>query len=323
MDVLFFLEYPMADSVTIHRETVATRRLGLGTRMKRGIWGYIFVSPWILLYLVFGLYPLLLSFYLTFFNYSFIRPEDYVFVGIGNWLNGLLDPLFWKGVINIFYNQVIFIFLTNFLGLVTAVLLYKALVAGRVFRTIYFMPVITSVVVLMAVGNYLVSPQGPIQIILVHIGLLHSPIYWKFSLWLPMPVIALINSWKWFGVSTVIYLAGLYAIDTQFYEAAAIDGASGWQQFWSITLPQLRPQIFFLLVVNVINGLQMFTEVFTSGYDVLGGPNHQALTPVLYLYAQAFSNSNVGYASTLGLLLAAIIAILTVLQFRLFPSEAR
>jgi ABC-type sugar transport system permease subunit len=241
-------------------------------------------------------------------------------VGVGNWIQGVSDPLFWKSIVNIFYNQVIFIALTNIIGLATALLLYKVVLGGRIFRTIYFMPVITSVVVLMAIGNYLASPEGPVQANLVSLGLLKSPVFWKFDPYLPMPIIAVINSWKWFGVSTVIYLAGLFSVDTQYYEAASIDGASGWQQFWSITIPALRPQIFFLLVVNVINGLQMFTEVFTLGYDVYGGPQHQALTPVLYLYAQAFDRSNIGYASALGLLLAVLIAVLTILQFRFFST---
>ncbi len=315
----------MADAISLPRPNKRAKRKGpgLGQQMRRYFWGYVFVAPWVLLYLVFGLYPLLLSFYLTFFEYSFIRPEDYIFVGIGNWLRGLMDPLFWRSVLNILYNQAIFIALTLGLGLFSALLLYRATFGGRLFRTIYFMPVVTSVVVLMAIGNYLVSPTGPLQTLLVQIGLLGEPVFWKFSTWLPMPIIALINSWKWFGVSTVILLAGLLAVDRQLYEASAIDGANGWQQFLRITIPQLRPQLFFLLVVNVINGLQMFTEVFTSGYDVYGGPNHQALTPVLYLYAQAFDSSNMGYASALGLLLALLIAFLTIMQFKLFPSESR
>lgn len=310
-------------SLSRHRTIEQQKSPRLWQRMRRYFWGYLFVAPWVLVYVVFGLYPLLLSFYLTFFDYSFVRPEDYIFVGIGNWLRGLLDPLFWQSIFNILYNQAIFITLTLGLGLLSALLLSKVTRSGSFFRTIYFMPVVTSVVVLMAIGNYLVSPTGPIQALLVQSGLLQEAVFWKFSTWLPMPIIALINSWKWFGVSTVILLAGLLAIDRQFYEAAAIDGANGWQQFWGITLPQLRPQLFFLLVVNVINGLQMFTEVFTIGYDVYGGPNHQALTPVLYLYAQAFDSSNMGYASALGLLLALLIATLTILQFKLFPSESR
>jgi ABC-type sugar transport system permease subunit len=290
---------------------------------RRHFWGYLFVAPWVILYTVFGLYPLLLSFYLTFFTYSFVQPENFIFVGIGNWLSGLLDPLFWKGLFNIFYNQSIFIVLKNGLGLLAALLLYRAPRFGKFFRTIYFMPVVVSIVVLMTIGDFITGPGGPVQSALLRAGILDRAVFWKFNTWLPMPVLAIINTWKWFGLSMVILLAGLYSIDTQLYEAAAIDGASGWQQFRNITIPQLSPQIFFLFVVDVINGLQMMTEVFTIGFDVYGGVNHQALTPVLYLYAQAFDRSNMGYASTLGLLLALVIALLTVMQFRVFPREAQ
>ncbi len=293
----------------------------LWKRVRRTGWGYLFVSPWVLLYLVFGLYPLVLSFYLTFFTYSFTRPQDLAFVGVGNWIRGVLDPLFWRGLLNIVYNQSIFILLKNGLGLAIALLLRQVVRGGRLFRTIYFMPVVTSPVVLVLVGAYLVNPEGPIQNLLLRMGLINAPVFWKFTEWLPMPVIALINTWKWFGVSTIILLAGLYAIDQQLYEAASIDGATAWSNFRYITLPLLRPQLFFLLVVDLINGLQMFTEVYALGYDVYGGPNHQALTPVMYVYAQAFDRSNMGYASTIGLLLAMVIALVTVLQFKLVPSD--
>jgi len=180
----------------------------LGTRIKRYIWGYVFVSPWVLLYVVFGLYPLLLSFYLTFFTYSFVRPDDMVFVGIGNWIQGITDSLFWKSVFNIFYNQAIFIILKNGLGLIAALMLARIGWGARLYRTIYFMPVVVSVVVLMAIGNYLTSPSGPIQSLLVRMNILDQPVFWKFNDWLPMPVIAVTNAWKWFGISTVIFLAG-------------------------------------------------------------------------------------------------------------------
>lgn len=295
--------------------------LSLWQRIRRHGWGYVFVSPWILLYLVFGLYPLVLSFYLTFFNYSFVAPETRAFVGIGNWLQGLTDPLFWRSLFNIVYNQAIFIVLKNGLGLLTAVLVFRARWGGRFFRTIYFLPVLTSTMVLMIIGGYLVSPTGPIQTLLVNTGILNEPVFWTFTRWLPMPIIALINTWKWFGISFVILLAGLYSISPDMYEAASMDGASGWEQFRYITLPQLRPQLFFLLVVDIINGLQMFTEVFAL-FDIYGGADNQALTPVLYLYAQAFDRANIGYASALGLLLALIIGVLTVLQFRFVDRDS-
>ena len=292
----------------------------LWARIVEHRWGYIFVAPWVLLYLVFGIYPLILSFYLTFFNYSFVRPQDLAFVGLGNWINGVQDPLFWQSVFNIVFNQVIFIALTIGLGLGTALLLKQITWGGRIFRTIYFIPVVTSVIVLMTLGGYMASPTGPVQNLLVRLGIVDGPIFWQTSRWLPMPVIAVINAWKWFGVSTVILLAGLFTVDPQLYEAAGLDGANSWQKFWSITLPQLMPQIFFLLVIDIINGLQMFGEVYAL-FDLYGGTHHQALTPVLYLYAQAFDRSNMGYASTLGLQLAALIAFMTILQFRFVRQD--
>ena len=289
-------------------------------RMLRYKWGYLFVAPWIILFLVFTLYPLALSFYLTFFDYTFTNPERLTFVGVGNWIRGITDPLFWLALWNIVYNQVVFIVLKNGLGLGTALMLQRARFMGRIFRTIYFMPVLTSVVVLMTIGGYLASPTGPLQEFLVGQGALDTPVYWQFTRWLPMPIIALINTWKWFGISTIILLAGLYGVDEQLYDAAAIDGAGAWQKFRYITWPQLQPQIFFLLIIDIINGLQMFTEVYVLiGLD--GGDQYQALTPVLHIYAQAFDRSNIGYASALGLLLAGIIALLTWLQFKYVQQD--
>lgn len=290
-------------------------------RIRQYWWGYVFVSPWIVLYLIFGLYPLVLSFFLTFFNYSFVTPGDRTFVGIGNWVRGIEDPLFWKSLYNIVLNQAVFILLKNGLGLFLAALLFRVTVGARIFRTIYFLPVITSTVVLMTVGDNLAGPGGAVQLWLMDIGVLSKPVFWKAYDTLPMIIIAIINTWKWFGISTVILLAGMYGIDPRLFEAAAVDGANGLQIFRRITIPMLRPQLFFLLVVDVINGLQMFGEILSIGFNVYGGIKNQALTPVLYLYAQAFDQANVGYASTLGLMLAVIIAVLTFLQFRFVPSR--
>jgi multiple sugar transport system permease protein len=297
------------------------RRGRLWQRIRRSWWGYVFIAPWVVLYLIFGLYPLVLSFFLTYFNYSFVNPGAQAFVGLGNWIRGVADPLFWKGISNIAINQTIFILLKNGLGLLIAALLFRVRFGGRFFRTVYFLPVLTSTVVLMTIGDRLASPAGPLQHLLISSGILSSPVFWKADPSLPMIVIALINTWKWFGISVVILLAGMYGIDQRMYEAAQVDGASGWQLFRYITLPSLRPQLFFLLVVDVINGLQMFGEVYSVGFDVYGGVNHQAITPVLYLYAVAFDRSNMGYASTLGLLLALLIALVTIFQFRFVPAS--
>lgn len=309
----------MAISVVgYHRERVFQR-------LRRYWLGYVFISPWGILYLIFGIYPLFLSFFLTFFNYAFATPEMQSFVGVGNWLRGLTDPLFWKSLGNIFYNQFIFITAKNGLGLLLASLLFRVRFGAGLFRTIYFLPVLTSTVVLMSIGDNLASPGGPIQRWLLENGWISELLYWKSEDLYPMLIIALINTWKWFGISTIILLAGMYSIDPRLYEAAQVDGANGWQLFRYLTLPLLRPQLFFLLVVDVINGLQMFGEILSIGFDVYGGINNQALTPVLYLYATAFGadeRPNIGYASTLGVLLGLLIAVLTVIQFRVLRSEA-
>ncbi len=311
----------MNTATTIQARPRTAGRSRLWQQIRRNWWGYVFIAPWVLIYLIFGVYPLLLSFFLTYFDYSFVNPGAQAFVGLGNWIRGVTDPLFWKGISNIAINQTIFILLKNGLGLLIAALLFRVRFGGRFFRTVYFLPVLTSTVVLMTIGDKIASPQGPLQHLLLDSGLLSKPVFWKADPNLPMVIIALINTWKWFGISVIILLAGMYGLDPRMYEAAQVDGASGWKLFRHITLPSLRPQLFFLLVVDVINGLQMFGEVYSLGFDVYGGVNHQALTPVLYLYATAFDRSNIGYASTLGLLLAGLIALLTIFQFRFVPAS--
>src|SRR4030065_2892118 len=116
-------------------------------QMRRFYWGYLFMAPWVVLFLAFGIYPLFLSFYLTFFNYNFINPADQAFVGLGNWVAGFGDPLFWHSIFNIIYNQVIFIALTLIIGLGIALLLQEVTHFGRVLRTIYFLPPVLSILV--------------------------------------------------------------------------------------------------------------------------------------------------------------------------------
>jgi ABC-type sugar transport system permease subunit len=312
------------DSVAVMNEPPEgeSGRSRLWVRIRHNGWGYVFVSPWVILYLIFGLYPLILSFFLTFFNYSFVNPENRTFVGLGNWVRGITDELFWKSLYNIVINQSVFILLKNGLGLFFALMLSRITWGSRFFRTVYFLPVITSTVVLMTIGDNLAGPGGVIQRWLVeNAHVLSKPVFWKSYTTLPMVIIAFINAWKWFGISTIIFLAGIYGVDPRLYEAAAVDGANGRQMFRYITIPMLRPQIFFLLVVDIINGLQMFGEILSIGFNVYGGIKNQALTPVLYLYAEAFDRANVGYASTVGLMLAFLIALLTFLQFKFIPSR--
>lgn len=276
-------------------------------------WAYVFILPWVIYFFIFLIYPIMLAFKNSFLDINLLQPEKAQFVGFQNWINAAADPLFWKSVFNILFNQAIFIVLTFIISLALALMLNEVTKFGSVYRTIYFIPVITSITVAMIIFNYISGTSGPIQQLMMKLGIISHPIFWRMDKWLPMPVLAVFNSWKWFGVQMIIFIGGLASIDRQVYEAAAIDGATWTKSLFSITLPLLKPQIIFVLTMNIINGLQMFTEVFMN-FDLLGGPYNSALTPVMYLYEKGFNKMQMGQASAMGLLLALIIFVLTKLQ---------
>lgn len=285
------------------------------------IWGYVFSLPWILYFLVFLSYPLFLAFKMSFLDINMVQPEKATFVGIGNWIEGIRDPFFWKSIFNILYNQSIFITLTFVIALGLALLLKEVTKGAGVFRTLYFLPVVTSATAAMIIFGFLSGSDGPIQTMLRNVGILNEPVNWAFDKWLPMPILAVFNSWKWFAIQMIIFLGGLMSINKEVYEAAKVDGAGIWTQFFKITLPLLKPQILFVMTMNVINGMQMFTEVFMV-FDLKGGPYNSGLTPVLYLYEQGFNQMSMGYASTLGLLLAILIMIMTIIQWKIINRES-
>ncbi|WP_105614867.1 carbohydrate ABC transporter permease [Vallitalea okinawensis] len=293
------------------------RKLKLSNKQK---WGYFFISPFILFFAVFQVYPIFLAFKNSFQKINLLEPEKAQFVGFENWVTAATDELFWKSVFNIFYNQIIFITLTFVIGLTFALLLKEITVAGSLFRTIYFLPVITSITVAMVLFNFVSSPQGPLQSLMMKWEIIKEPVFWRFSKWLPMPILAIFNSWKWFGVQMIIFLGGLASINQNVYEAADIDGAGWFKKLFKITLPLLKPQIIFVLTMNIINGLQMFTEVFMN-FDLLGGPYNSGLTPVMYLYAKGFDKMQMGSAAAIGLLLALLIYTLTMLQMKILNSN--
>lgn len=283
-------------------------------------WSYIFIAPWIIYFLIFLIYPMYMALKNSFLDINLLQPEKAQFVGFQNWINAILDPLFWQSIFNILFNQVIFIALTFIIALALALILNEVKAFSSLFRTIYFIPVITSITVAMLIFNYLSGVNGPIQQFMLKANLMKNPIFWKMDKWLPMPILAVFNSWKWFGTSMIIFIGGLASIDRQVYEAASIDGASWHDTLFKITLPLLKPQIVFVLTMNIINGLQMFTEVFMN-FDLTGGTYHSALTPVLYLYDKGFSKMQMGQACSMGLLLAVIIFVLTKLQNKILKVE--
>ncbi|GAL04387.1 putative permease protein [Photobacterium aphoticum] len=278
--------------------------------------GYLFLAPWIVYFIVFLLYPFFLSFESSFLNVNILSPENTRFVGLANWVGVITDITFWQSLFNVLFNQVIFVFLSFGIGLGLALLLNEITFLSSLFRTVMFIPVITSITVAMVIFDFISGPSGPVQTSLLNAQVLAEPVFWKFEQWLPMPVIAVFSAWKWFGVQMIIFLGGIASIDKSLFEAADIDGASWWRKTRRITLPMIMPQIVFVMTMNIINGLQMFIEVFMN-FDLSGGPYQSALTPVLYLYQTGFEQMKMGEASTIGLMLAAVIYLLTMMQLKI------
>lgn len=292
--------------------------------LNKSKWGYIFVAPWVVGFAVFSVYPLWLGIKMSFMNYNLVAPQAIKFIGFENWINSLTNALFWKSLLNMLYNQSIFIILTFFIALLVAYLLFRISHGNKFwnafFRSAYFVPTITSVVVVMLVLGNITAPYGPIQTLLVKWHILSVPIVWNLTPILIMPVIAVITSWMSFGMQAIILLGGLGTVPPEYTEAARIDGAKEGTIFWRIIFPLLRPQIIFIMVMNAIGGLQMFTQVYVN-FGSTGGPDQAGMTPVLYIYDEGLGKFQMGFASTLGFVLSGIIIIATVLTLRLLQEK--
>jgi multiple sugar transport system permease protein len=297
-----------------------------GKRMSRVMrdrikWGFIFISPWVLGFLLFILYPMLASLYYSFTDYDVLRPARWV--GTDNYTYFFTkDNLSYLTV----YNTLYFAFFSVPLGILVAIilaLLLNAKVKGQsVFRAIFFIPTVVPVVAATILWVWLFSTRnGLINMALEAVGL--PAVAWLNSPTWSKPAMIIMSLWG-VGTSVVIYLAGLQDIPVSLYEAAVIDGANWWQQTTRITIPLLTPQIFFQLVIGLIGAFQVFTQAFImggTGGGALGmgteaGPSNSLLFYTLYLYLNAFRFFRMGYASAMAWLLFLITLVATLIILR-------
>ena len=277
---------------------------------------WILLSPWILALVVFVAYPFGFSFVLSFYDYSPLAPDAARFVGAGNYAEALRDPLFWKAL----GNTLLFVFgtipFTTGLALGLALALDRAFPGRTFFRAGFFLPTVVSVVVISLVWKGLYAPEGPLSWLVRAFG--GTPPHWLLDERAALPAIMAMDVWAASGYYMIIFLAGLKGISTELYEAAALEGATPWQRFVHVTLPLLKPTFLFVLVVNSIRSLQIFTEVFVM---TRGGPLQATLTSVYYLYEQAFYKFRLGYASSIAYLLFALTLLLALAQVRWLRLE--
>ena len=281
------------------------------TGWKRGRLVAGFILPSLIPLAAFTLIPMVWSVGISFSEWNLLRPAEWV--GFDNYLALASDPTFLKALRNTAFYIVGYLPLAFVGGLGIALLLNKGIKWLGFFRSVYFLPVVTSWVVVAVVWRWLLQPQGGIVNYLLSLIGIEGPGWWTSPVW-AMPSVILASAWKDLGFIMVIFLAGLQNISGDYYEAARVDGANWWTQFRRITLPLLSPSSLFVVVMALIGGFQVFDQVYVM---TGGGPAGASVVVVEQIYTNAFRFGKMGYAAAMSWALFAIIFVVTVLQLRL------
>lgn len=276
--------------------------------------GYLFISPWIVGFLAFTVFPIGLSIYLSFTNYDYITSAKWV--GLSNYVYALtVDPLFWHSL------KVTFLFAAMALPLEFAFSFGVALLLNhrgygmRVFRTIFYLPSVLPMVAVSILWLWIFNPiHGIFNQLLGLIGI-QGP-RWLYDTKWALPALVIMSLWA-FGRAMIVYLAGLQNINKELYESAKIDGSGVMSAFWNITLPMMSPVILFNLIIGIIMSFQVFIQAFIM---TDGGPGNSTLFYMLYLYRNAFFFYKPGYASALAWLIFVIILFFSMLVVRSSPA---
>lgn len=290
------------------------QRNTLRARLRRSIPAYLFILPGMLLFSVWTFYPLLFSLTMSFAEWNLIKPSR--FVGLENYTRAFDDPVFWLALRNTLFYVVVTVPGQMILGLGIALLLDGPLRARAFFRTVYYIPVVTSWVVVSLIFTYLFNGQaGLINWVLRDgVQLIDKNINWLSEPLTANIAIATLGIWKGLGWTMVIFLAGLQSVPIHLYEAAAIDGATAWQRLRHVTLPLIRQTILFILVLLTIGAFQVFISV----YIMTGGnPLHRTEVLLTYMYENSFESLDLGYGSALSYIFAIMVFTLSLAQIRL------
>lgn len=285
-------------------------------RRQEAVWGYIFISPWLIGFVVFTLGPMIASLVLSLTRYNITTAP--VFLGLQNYIKLFTDdPKFWHSLSVTVRFAVIAIPLNLTFGFVLAFLLNQKVPGLAFWRTVYYLPSVIAGVAVAILWLLIFNPRfGILNWLLSLIGI-DGPGWLSSPDW-AVPALIIMSLWS-VGGGMIIYLSGLQSIPTALYEAAELDGANSFQRLFYITIPLMSPVIFYNLVIGIIGTFQYFTEVYviTATSDTgLGGPAEATLFYNVYLYSNAFRYLNMGYASALAWVLFIIVLVLTLLVFR-------
>ena len=298
-------------------------------------WGYIYIAPAVLMYIVFQAWPILRGLFMAFSDYRWLIPETHglsAFNGLDNWVELMSDKSWWRsvGIAAKFSGMVLPG--TLVLSLFVAVMIAKVKngLASGFYRVISYMPVVLPLSVAMLVWAKLFSVRfGYLNVMLKAAGVANPPN------WLGSPSVALYSMtiatvWRRFGEWTLLFLIGIYNINKEIYEAAVVDGTNGWQQFWYITLPLLKPVFTLVLVLGsgiisaTVEAIALFSVWNVEG-NTVGGPGESCMTAGLYLYRTAFTHGDMrmGYAAAMSLFLGVVNMLITAFVFKMMRTERK
>jgi multiple sugar transport system permease protein len=285
----------------------------------QAIAGYLFIAPAMLIFIVFTLLPVLYALFLSFTNYDVFTRRDWV--GTLNYELIVEDlvagGVYWEALRNTVVYTVVSIPISMGIGLGLALLLNQRLRGLGIYRTVYYIPVVTSMVAVAMIWVQLFDPlYGVISNAIEAVGL--PAVNWLGDPNLAMPSIIAVSVWKVVGWNMLIYLAGLQGIPEYLKEAAAIDGANHWQTLWKIILPLLQPTTFFILVTSLIGAFQVFDQVYVM---TSGGPANATTTLVHQIYNAAFRALDMGYAAAMSFVLFGVILVLSLVSLKVIRSE--
>lgn len=301
---------PSLENMTQHKTSKTPRKKWNRSRMDH-ISGYLYISPFFIIFGIFGIFPILFTAFVSLNRWNMLGDRE--FVGFRNYELLMQDPMFWKSMTNTFAIWFLSTLPQLFLALILAFVLNQAFLKGKsFFRLAVFIPNITSVVAVAIVFTAIFGQHyGILNYLLSLIGV--SPVNWDGTRWGTWIAISTMVMWRWTGYNTIIYLSALQSISKDLYEAATIDGAKKIHQFFYITIPMIRPMIIFTVIISTIGGMQIFAEpLMFSGLS--GGSQNQGLTLTLYLYGEAFSRSSFGYASAIAWMLFLIIVVFSLVN---------
>lgn len=279
--------------------------------------GYLFILPFLIVFVLFSIYPILRTLYLSFTNFNGFA--DPTFIGFENYSRLVKDQMFWKAFINTLkiwvINIVVQLGLAFILTIIFSDIKYK--IKGlSIFRALFYLPnLIAATSVAFLFAALLDWQFGSVNQMLIKFGVINTKINWLGQPGTATMVVALIGAWMWFGNSFIVLMAGVQGISKDYFESAYIDGAGRWTVFFKITVPLLKPILLYVAITSLIGGLQMFDIPFLIT-DGIGAPSGALNTSVMYLYNTAFRYNSVGYAAAIAYGLFFIIAIFSAFTFK-------